>query len=437
MPGFLNKGAGEAACLAAGALFSMAVLAHSADATAAEINGAFRGHADGAFANSKAGPASAGLGRAAHKGLGCTGTGGRLRSSSVDSLSAGSGGGIANLGLMRSTVFTEERPARSVVRNSARVDDVNLLGGAIKADGVRAVAKVTTTQSSMSHSAAGSQFAGLKILGDRIAANVAPNTTIRLPGLGTVTLNKVETRGDFEERGGVDVKMIHVEITKANDFSLPIGAEIVVANAVAGFDRTQEGSATVGGSAYVAVGNARVGEAVRNGIGKAGVISFGCGGTDDKVRVRKVAGLSVDNVMSLGEGRTTAFGGPTKSGAVARTTATVEGVRLLGGLVRLGAVRAVATDRLASGARTSSAKGTRVSNVRIAGLPVGDVTGENVRIDVPLVGYIVLNEVIDPPAGSQARLQVNGARLVVELLGGLLPVGSQIIIAHAESTVYP
>jgi hypothetical protein len=284
----------------------------------------------------------------------------------------------------------------------------------------------------MSDSAEGSSFLGLKILGRSIPADVAPNTTIALPGIGSVTLRKTERRGNFSRFGTLTVEMISVSILETNNLGLAVGARIVVGRAVAGFDR-HEVSVAVGGRAYATSANADIGEDLQNRIGKAAAIGMGCEGTRGHTRTRNIAGLAIPGVLTLAVGETTAFGGPTAAGAVARTTAEVKDVQLLGGLVRLGAVRAVAHQEVVSGIRTSSAEGTRVLGLRIAGLPLGDVTRQNIRLTVPLVGSLFVNEVVAPAPGSRRGLRVNGVRLVVELLGGFLPIGSEIILAHASS----
>jgi hypothetical protein len=430
-----SSGVGGVCRLAAATLFSLVVLTHAVETRAAVLQGSFGGHAYGAHASGALGLGSFAIDRAANRALACEGTKGRTRSATLNGLSAGPDKDVM-LGTMRSSVFSEKTATSAVVRNVARVSAVDLLGGIITADAVRAVASINATESSMSHSANGSRFENLSILGNLIPANVAPNTTIPLPGLGSVTLKRVVPLGNFVDRGRVTVEMISIAIAEANAFSLPVGAKIVVAHAVAGFNRDAPDLANVGGSAYLSEANSEVGEDVQNSIGRLAALHLSCGGTDGRVRTREAATLTVDNILALGEGTTTAFSDETETATVATMTADVEGVHLLGGIVTIGAVRAVASDRFESGVRTSSTAGTRISNLSVAGLPLGNVTDENVRIDVPLVGYIILNEVTPPTPGTRQRLRVNGARLVVESLGALLPVGSEIIIGHAESTTY-
>jgi hypothetical protein len=247
---------------------------------------------------------------------------------------------------------------------------------------------------------------------------------------------KVIPKGDFQDQGSVTVQMLSIAITQDNPLSIPVGAKIVIGQAMAGYDRTVSNPVGVAGVSYVSEANSQAGEDVQNGVGKAAVLHLACEGTGGRVRSRQASNLDVEGALAVGHGVTTAFSESTAAGTEATMTADVDGVELLGGVVTMGSVRAVASERLEAGVRTSSSAGTGVSDLTIAGVPLGNVTDENVRIDVPLVGYVILNEVIEPAPGSTERLRVNGARLVVELLGAGLPVGTEITVAHAESMAH-
>jgi len=99
----------------------------------------------------------------------------------------------------------------------------------------------------------------------------------------------------------------------------------------------------------------------------------------------------------------------------------------------------MAKDTFKNGARISSTEGSRFVNLHegIPGLPpIGDNSDPNTRVTLPGIGFVVINEQKVPDPSSTARLQVNALRIVVKkddnTLG--LPVGTQIIVAHADST---
>jgi hypothetical protein len=140
-------------------------------------------------------------------------------------------------------------------------------------------------------------------------------------------------------------------------------------------------------------------------------------------------------VLSSGTGKTTAFGGPTTSGTVAKTTATVQNVELLGSLIVADTVKAVAQDTFRNGQRFSSTQGTKFIGLEVAGEVVPVDVEPNTRIDLPGIGFVIINEQKLPAPGSTARTQVNGLRVVVNKNNTLgVPVGTQIIVAHADST---
>jgi hypothetical protein len=243
-----------------------------------------------------------------------------------------------------------------------------------------------------------------------------------------------KTSGNGKGSSMITVEMITVEVTQQNTFGLPLGANIVLGHAMSGFSRTQL-EATVGGQAYAATANSKIGEPLKNKIGKTAAIYVGCQGTRGETHTNNIAALNVGKILSSGTGTTTAFGGLTPSGTVAKTTSTVEGLRMLNGLISADTVTAVAQDTFKDGERISSTQGSQFANLRVAGVLVATNVAPNTRIVLPGIGYVVVNEQKVPSPTSTARLQVNGLHVFVtttNLLG--LPVGSQIIVAHADST---
>src|ERR1700759_1416584 len=66
----------------------------AAPSKAADFTGVFRGNAYATFANAKAGPVAASLGRSAFVSCTCTGTNGQTQSNEVASISAGYNGNV-------------------------------------------------------------------------------------------------------------------------------------------------------------------------------------------------------------------------------------------------------------------------------------------------------------------------------------------------------
>ncbi len=397
------------------------------------LKGSFRGNAYATFANAEAGPVATQLGRSAYQPCPCQGTGGKTLSNTVDSVEAGENGRVLKANVTLSTVFTEKSDTSARVRNTSKVTGLSALDGLITADAIKAVANTSATSSSIKSSPKGSEFVNLQIAGNQIEADVAPNSRVNLDGIGYVLLKSVKRGGNGESLGTIRVEMLTVVVTKDNSFDLPIGSRIVVAHAFSGFSRN-EPNVIVGGQAYAAQALTTTDE-LKNRVGKAAFVTMGCEGTNGKTRTNNVNTLDVAGILSSGTGETTAFGGPTSTGTVAKTTATVENLNLLGGLITADLVKAVAQDTFENGTRTSSTEGSGFVNLRVAGQQIAVDVAPNTKVVLPGKGYVIVNEQKVPDPSSTARLQVNALRVVVNqtnLLG--LPVGTKIIVAHADST---
>src|SRR3954452_19412537 len=120
------------------------------------LPGAFSGGAYGAFANAQAGPVAVQIGKVANLPCPCQGTDGKTLTNTVDSVSAGSGGGVLKAGVVTSTVTTDKTATSADVQDTSTIANLNLLGGLITADAVKAVATVTAGTQTIAGSADGS-----------------------------------------------------------------------------------------------------------------------------------------------------------------------------------------------------------------------------------------------------------------------------------------
>ena len=397
------------------------------------LKGSFRGQAYATFANAEAGPVATQLGRSAFQPCPCRGTGGQTLSNTVDSVKAGDQGKTLTANGTLSTVFTEKTSSSARVMNTSTVTGLNAFDGAITADVIKAVANTSANATTINSTPTGSVFSNLKIAGQTFGADVAANTRVNLPGVGYVLLKSVKKDGNGKSLSKITVDMLTVVVTQTNDFDLPVGSRIVVAHAVSGFSRS-EPTVIVGGQAYAATALTTTDD-IKNRVGKAAFVVIGCEGTNGKTRTNNVNTLDVGDLLSSGTGKTTAFGGPTTSGTVAKTTASVQNVNLLGSLIVADTVTAVAQDTFKNGERFSSAQGTQFAGLKVAGVAVSVPVPPNTRIDLAGVGYVIVNEQKLPAAGSTAKTQVNGLHVFVTQNNTFgLPVGTEIIVAHADST---
>jgi len=88
-----------------------------------------------------------------------------------------------------------------------------------------------------SSDAAGTSLLGLSVGGIAVSNNPPPNTTILLPGIGSVTLNEQTCDGggappcSGSTSSGIRVRAIHVIVDNPNSSGVPQGAEVIVGEA--------------------------------------------------------------------------------------------------------------------------------------------------------------------------------------------------------------
>jgi hypothetical protein len=413
--------------LAGGFIAMLAISAARAD----DLPGAFHGNAYATSANVKAGSIAASLANSAFQGCPCNGTDGQTLTSEVDDISAGN---VLSANKTLSTAFTSKTASTAQVENTASVNGLNMLGGLITADGIDAVAAISATAASMTSSTEGSGFRNLVIAGQSVPADVPPNTTIPVPGIGSVTLNKITTKGAFKKGGEISVEMLTLAVNTRNNLGLPLGAKIVLAHAAAGFVRVQP-DAVYDGQAFVAQAGGSIGNDLRNKIGRAALLNIDCLGTAGKTLTNSVANVDGNGLLSMEGGMTTAFAGPEGDAFVSRTTTSGSSFNLLGGLIKVDGLQAVAQSSLKDGVATGSADGSGFTGLTVAGIPVPVTTPPNTKLNLPLLGNLVVNE---QTVRSDGSVTVNGLHIHIttaNLLG--LPVGTELTVAHASASVAP
>lgn len=395
-------------------------------------SGYFSGDAYSTYGFTQAGPINAKLGRLTWLPCPCTGTNGQTKADSLPSLDASP---ILSTKTLYVSVYTNRGTTAATVKNTAETDGVNALGGLIKADKVLAVANTVADASTIKSTDSGSIFVNLKIAGGTISSNVSPNSKINLSGLGYVILRESTHTGDGQNRGGIIVNMLHIFVTTQNALGLPVGAQIILAHASSGFVRAPI-QVQYSGVAYIASAKA-VSPALAAQLGKVAPVYIGCMGTAGQTNSNSIASLSVAKILSLGAGKTTAFGGPQNGGVTAKTTATLKNLNLFNGMLKADALTAVATSTFQAGNGASSTDGSGFVNLTINGSPVLTVNA-NARVTLPGVGYVILYEVNQSTSTTGASTSVNMIHVFVTTSNSLgLPVGAEFVIVSANSGVRP
>jgi hypothetical protein len=183
----------------------------------------------GSDATSRAGDIVNRLGRSAAVYLSCRASGTTTGSNQVNSSTVP---GILATGSVVSDLSSSVSSDVATARASSRLENVNLLDGVLTADVIRGVTTVTVSSAGGATSFDGSRFVNLHVLGQAIGDNVAPNTQIAIPNLGTLTLYATKSRSDNNEAHG-SVFMVILQVTTTNSLNIPVGTTIRLAHASA------------------------------------------------------------------------------------------------------------------------------------------------------------------------------------------------------------
>jgi hypothetical protein len=143
------------------------------------------------------------------------------------------------------------------------------------------------------------------------------------------------------------------------------------------------------------------------------------------------AGVSLSPLLQGGAANTSNQSFPNQT---SQSIADVVSVNLLGGLITAQEIKSVSTTSLDTNGFHLSAAGSTFTNLTVLGLPYNNTPAPNTRVDLPLIGYVVLNEQTSFTNNSEADLTVNMLHVYVtldNLLG--IPVGTEVVLASAQS----
>jgi hypothetical protein len=393
---------------------------------APSLAGITGGSAYAGFLQVPAGSSLASVGPLFPATLGCT-LSNQTVEASADSAKLSS---FSNSGPVVDTVTTSRTSTSIIVQASSEIRNLTLLAGLITAKYVNAVANSTANSSSASSSNT-STFTDLVVAGVPITSAPAPNTTIPLANLGSVTLNEQAGPSDSADATSISVTAIDVSVTTANAFGLPAGTHILIAHAQTGFTRTAT-LASVSASAYglYALGNARSGLVAS---GPWAPASIGCTGGSSTV---SMPGANIFGDGSTGTITDTAFGQITASGANANSSSTVQDVNLLNGMITASQVTSTAQASEGTSSTGTASATTTLSGGVVNGNPLSADPGPNTKITIAGLGYVIVNEQVISMTSTGASAQVNAFDLYVtetNLPG--LPAGTRIIVGHSDAGV--
>ncbi len=409
--------------LVAGTLFGLA-----GHAAAAPLSGEFTGHARLLAAGGVDSALALQIATASHESCGCRGTLGATRTATASSVSIGPSGLVATAATSATSAYGSKTASTASTLQTSTVTKLNLLGGLITADALRAAAGVSATSTGLAASEAGTTITNLVVAGNAIDPNTPDNTELALPGIGSVVVKATE-QGVGKLKAHLLVDMLLVKVGQANSLGLPVGAKLAVAQAYAAYSRAQP-AAALAGFASAAVVRGDAGSLIDETAGKGAAVGIpDCAGTGGETLTRSVADIDIAGFLSADAATTTAFGGTTGNGIGSRTSATLANVSLLGGLIRAASLTSAAEEDRSGSVSTASTTGSGFNGLTIGGLPIDVNTAPNTRVTLPSLGSVTVNEQIQLGPNT---VEVNALHVVVSkpnLFG--LPVGAEVLLGHA------
>jgi len=314
----------------------------------------------------------------------------------------------------------------STATTSTAVSDVvgvDLLNGIITANEIKSVSTTSVSGGTFQFSSAGTEFVDLKVLGLPISASPAPNTTIDLPGIGSVILNEQVTQLTSDE-SSLGVNAIHIRVTVANLLGFAVGTNIIVADAQSSI-RNVSGPAAVGGyaqSAQLTAGPVSSGPLV--------YVLIPCQGTYGAVDTDSVASATIPGVVTTGAVSASGTATVNKSETSVEATTTVAGVNLLSSLLSATAITGTASGMTTNGTTFDFSGGATFVGLSVAGHPeITDEVAPNTKISIAGLGTLELNRIVK----SADEWKVTPIYLTVSTANTLgLPVGAVLTLGVAE-----
>jgi hypothetical protein len=294
--------------------------------------------------------------------------------------------------------------------------------------------------------------------------DVAPNTRVDLPadqfGPGSYAIlyervGSTSTPGSGQIQGGtyaasLAVNMIHAFVTDA----LPLvegnqTAEVIVSNAVAKTDFPQlelcsiPPAQTVSGHAFVASAATDPSSLPTT----VGFVDIPANGGLDRQSLESVG---ISGAVSAGASQSESSGGLAADASTASSFAQASGVCLLPSATGCGitatAVRSQSNSAASASGASSNANGTELVGAVVLGTPVSANPPPNTVIELPGIGFVILNEQFCDNGGAlasncsggtvagHAGLTVRAIRVVV--IAPTNPLGlrtGQVIVAESHS----
>jgi hypothetical protein len=294
-------------------------------------------------------------------------------------------------------------PALAKHTSVSEAVNVNVLNGLVTASFVRGVATANASSSASSISSIGSAFKDLVVNGVAMN-NVTPNTRIDLPapfGKGSYVLlyervGSTSTPAPGQIDGGtyaadLTVNMIHVVIKHSLPGPGTQTTEVIVSNAVAHADFPQlelcsiPPGQSVSGHAFIASATTDP-SLVPTTVGFVSIPATG--GLDQQ----NLAKATIGSAVSAGASESESSGMLTATNSTASSFAQATNVCLATGCAISASVVKSQSNSTADGGASSNDSGTELVGLVVMGTPVSANPPPNTVIDLPGIGFVIVNE---------------------------------------------
>jgi hypothetical protein len=168
--------------------------------------------------------------------------------------------------------------------------------------------------------------------------------------------------------------------------------------------------------------------------GRSALSTLDCTSTPGVSHTNTVTTVSVPPLLTTGTIDTSVASEATPSGPASVSSASTEGARALGGLVKATAVKSVSTtNEPTPGTFGTSAAGTKFLGLVVAGVAISGTPGPNTKIHLAGIGYVILNQQVTTMTKAGASLTVIGIHVVVTKSSKSAKAGTQIVVSSAMS----
>ncbi|HEY1916101.1 MAG TPA: choice-of-anchor P family protein [Streptosporangiaceae bacterium] len=170
--------------------------------------------------------------------------------------------------------------------------------------------------------------------------------------------------------------------------------------------------------------------------GRSALSTLGCTATAGITHTNTAASVTTP-VLSTGTIDTSAASQTTATGPASVGSSTVQGASLLGGLVGVTTLHSVSTTSQDSstGVLSTSSAGTQFLGLNVLGIPITGTVAPNTKITLPGVGSVILNQQYGHVYKRTATMTVIAIHISVSLSTPLAPIGTQIIVGFATSSL--